>query len=357
MFKHLKITYLFESTTLWGGNKVGIEQAEALSEIGHEVTMLSKDAGPNWYPVRLPVIQVSNFNAATIPASDIIVGTYWPTVKAAYKSGKGLPVHLCQGYEGDYKELFHLKAAIDEVYSYKIPKLTISQHLDKFLIEQFNAETYFIGQMLNRDIFYPSNNKKWLNLFLKILGLNNLKILIVGPFEVDFKNISAAIRGVLLAKKRFKIPIKLIRASQFSLSPGEEEIIKPDAYHFHVPYRNMGEIFRNADLFISTSKEAEGFGLPALEAMGCGVPTILSRISSYTSFADPQDYALFVDDTAPEVLAEAIREICHNKSLRQRLISRGLAVAETFTKEKVLQRIQNAFENILDRDNPSKPER
>src|SRR5512140_2658260 len=100
----LKITYLFDSTTLWGGNKVGLEQAEALSEAGHKITILSKDAGPKWYKVSLPVIQVPDFDAETIPESDIIVGTYWPTVKAAYVSGRGVPVHLCQGYEGDYRE-------------------------------------------------------------------------------------------------------------------------------------------------------------------------------------------------------------------------------------------------------------
>lgn len=340
MVKPLRITYLFESTTLWGGTKVALEQAEALSEEGYDVTILSKDSGPSWYPAKLPVISVSQFDSSTVPESDIIVGTYWPTVKAAVESKKGRVVHLCQGYEGDYKELQGQKAAIDEVYSFTIPKLTVSRHLDNFLRKRFGAETFYIGQMLNRDIFCPARNRR------EEENKPSFSILVTGPFEVDFKNIAPALRGVSLAKKRLGSTIKLTRVSQFPLTPEEKAIIEPDVYHFHVPHFSMGEIYRASDLFISMSKEAEGFGLPALEAMGCGVPVILSRISSYTSFDMPLDYALFVDPSDDKALAEAIIELFHNRPLRIRLAQRGLTVAGKFTKEKMVNRLEQAFEEI-----------
>ena len=349
MQNKLKITYLFESTDLWGGNKVGFEQAEALSEAGYQITILSKDSGPTWYDLRLPVTRVSLFSPATIPESDIIIGTFWPTVRAAYEACKGRAVHLCQGYEGGCKEYASIKTAIDEVYSYRIPKLTVSRNLDKFLVEQFNAETYYIGQMLNRNIFYSSHNSGFKKLFkpLKILGFDSYKILVVGPFEADVKNIPAALKGILLARKRLGHPLKLIRVSQFPLSSVEREIMEPDIYHFHIPYQKMGTIYKNADLLISMSKEAEGFGLPALEAMGCGIPTILSNISSFISFDEPLDYALFIEPSDTEALAEAISKLFHDSVLRERLARRGLLVAEKFTKEKVVHRLENAFEKIL----------
>ncbi|MEW6585928.1 MAG: glycosyltransferase [Nitrospirota bacterium] len=288
MLARLKITYLFESTALWGGNKVGFEQAEALSEAGHAVTILSKDSGPTWYPLKLGVTQVPAFDKSTIPESDILVGTFWPTVKAAYESGKGTTVHLCQGYEADYEEFRHLKSEIDEVYSLKIPKLTISPHLDKLLAEKFGAATYYVGQMLNRDILFPSK-EGFLLKSLRHFRSRSFRILVVGPFEGDYKNIASALRGIRSAREKFKVPVRLIRVSQFPLSRSEEEITKPDAYYFHVPSCSMGEIYRKADLLVSMSKECEGFGLPALEAMACGIPTILSRISSHTGFGETQD--------------------------------------------------------------------
>jgi glycosyltransferase involved in cell wall biosynthesis/SAM-dependent methyltransferase len=343
MFKPCKITYLFESTTLWGGNKVALEQAEALSEAGHEVTILSKDSGPSWYPLRLPVVSVPEFDASTVPESDIVIGTYWPTVKAAVESKKGVVVHLCQGYEGDYVELRSLKAAIDEVYSYEIPKLTVSPHLDDFIRERFGAETYYVGQMLNRHIFYPARDRK---------EETNLPftILVTGPFEVDFKNVAFTLRGVSLAKEKLGSRIRLVRVSQFPVTSAEKEIIEPDIYHFHVPHYSMGEIYRASDLFVSMSKEAEGFGLPALEAMACGTPAILSRISSYSTFGKIPDYALFIGSSDSSELAGAIAEMFSNRPLRENLAKKGLEIAQNFTKEAVIRRLETAFEEILYKD-------
>jgi glycosyltransferase involved in cell wall biosynthesis len=336
----LRITYLLESTELWGGTKVAFEQAELLSDAGYEVLILSKDKGPTWYPLRLRVKQVPSFDSSTIPESDIVIGTYWPTVKAAHEAKKGTVIHLCQGYEGGFKELYPLKAAIDEVYSYRIPKLTVSPHMNKFLIERFNSETYYVGQMLNRDIFYP----------LKVSAtdehLDRLNVLVVGPFEADVKNIQTTLKGISIARLRLSIPLKLIRVSQFVLSDDEKKIINPDIFHSHVPHVAMGEIYRGADLLISLSKKEEGFGLPPLEAMGCGIPTVLSRIPSHLSYADPQDYAIFVESD-PEAVSEAILAVWGSVALRERLRSKGLSVAERFTKKSVLLRLTGALSEIV----------
>lgn len=346
MFRQLKITYLLESTQLWGGTKVAFEQAEALADYGHDVKILSKDPSPEWYPLKLPVIQVPNFDSHTIPHSDIIVGTFWTTVKSAYSSGRGLLVHLCQGYEGDNIELSKYKNEIEEVYSYKIPKITTSKHLNDFLQRRFNSETYYVGQMLNREIFYPERESKFTK-YLRKLKTSPFRILIVGPFQADVKNIGASLRGVLLAETRYKVPINLVRVSQFPLTAEEEAIRKPDKFLYHIPHLKMGSIYREADLFISMSKEAEGFGLPALEAMACGIPTILSSISSYKSFDDVLDYSIFVEPSDHETLALAIGNLYKDSDLRNRLIKRGLEVASRFSKEGVVERLNRAFEKIL----------
>jgi glycosyltransferase involved in cell wall biosynthesis len=169
----------------------------------------------------------------------------------------------------------------------------------------------------------------------------------VGPYEVDFKNIPAALKGTAIAKKIWDLPIQLIRVSQFPLGNDEKKLMAPDEYHFHVPHNRMGDLYRSADLFLSLSKEAEGFGLPALEAMACGIPTILSGISSYYSFDEIRDYALFVDPPGPEQAALAVKRIASEPALRQHLSERGLTVAGQFTKEKVLQRLTDTFDKIL----------
>jgi glycosyltransferase involved in cell wall biosynthesis len=337
----LRITYLLESTALWGGNKVAMEQAVALADEGHIVNLISKDEGPDWYRIKLPVRKADAFDRETIPESDIIVATFWPTVKPACESGRGAVVHLCQGYEGSMKELSAIKDKIDEAYSINIPRLTVSPHLDILLKEKFNAETYYIGQMLNREILHPEKNP--LRSVVKHIRRRK-KLLVVGPFEASVKNIPLALRAISLARKRAHI--LFTRVSQFQLSRQEEEILRPDFYYFHVPYEKMGDIYRDSDILISLSSPDEGFGLPALEAMACGVPAILSRIPSYMSLDEPLDYALFADFGA-ETVSDAIVKLCADAVCRRRLSVRGLEVADKFTKEAVLSRLKAAFEDIL----------
>ena len=347
----MRITYVTEDTELWGGIAVVFQHLEVLAEAGHDVFLTTPAGKPDWYPLKVPLQTIKILDASLIPPADIIVATSWRTIKPVVESTRGVAVHLCQGYEGAYKEFSHFKAAIDEVYSYKIPKLTVSPHLNTLLMERFAAETFYIGQILNKDIFHPSRNpyrNNRLNPF-KVFKGKALKVLVVGPFHVDFKNISTALRGVSLARERYEIPIKVIRASQFPLTQDEQKIIKPVEYHFHVPYSAMGDLYRSADIFISTSRDAEGFGLPALEAMACGVPTILSKISSYSSFDGPQDYALFVEPSDHVAVAEAINEIFHNRQLQEKLIRRGSEVAGKFSREEVTERLIAAFKRIKDR--------
>ncbi len=335
-----RITYLLESTELWGGVKVVFEQAEALKEAGHKLTILSKDSDPDWYELKLPLIKVAKFDDNTIPESDIIVGTYWTTIKEAYPTKKGILVHLCQGYEGGNKELQHLKAEIDNIYKIKIPKLTISPHLNIFIKNNFGSDTYYIGQIINREIFYPDSTKKFKT------ANNNFKVLIVGPFEADVKNISTSLKGIVIAKKEYNIPINLTRVSQFKLTDEEKKIINPDHYYFHVPYSSMGEIYRNSDLLISMSKEAEGFGLPPLEAMACGIPTILSKIPAHLSYDPEHNYALFCDNN-PESIAGAISKIYNDSSLKKNIISNGFRITAKFSKESVQARLMDAFKKII----------
>jgi glycosyltransferase involved in cell wall biosynthesis len=80
------------------------------------------------------------------------------------------------------------------------------------------------------------------------------------------------------------------------------------------------------------------------------VPTILSTISSYTNFDETRSYSFFVKTSDPESLANAIVEIFNNRTLRGKLVHRGLIVAGKFTKENVLNRLNSSFESILYRD-------
>ncbi len=94
---------------------------------------------------------------------------------------------------------------------------------------------------------------------------------------------------------------------------------------------DLPALYRGADLFALTSLY-EGFGLPVLEAMACGTPTICSNTSSLPEVAG--DGALLIDPLNPSELTEALMQMVEDKDLRERMVSRGLAQAANFTWER-----------------------
>ena len=72
----------------------------------------------------------------------------------------------------------------------------------------------------------------------------------------------------------------------------------------------------------------EGFGLPVVEAMSCGVPVILSHCSSLPEVAG--DAALYVDPHDGATIAAAILRLDADGELRARLAAAGLARAARF---------------------------
>ena len=86
----------------------------------------------------------------------------------------------------------------------------------------------------------------------------------------------------------------------------------------------------------------EGFGLPVLDSMACGLPVITSNTSSLIEVAG--DAALLVDPLCIDEISGALTRALESSDLRATLRERGLARAAEFTWEKTAQGIVSAYE-------------
>ena len=163
------------------------------------------------------------------------------------------------------------------------------------------------------------------------LGLPEKFLLHVGDIHAR-RNIKAA----ALAAERVQVPLVLVGRI---LRGGEE--------FAHWPYRFSGlddlqlkGVYCAASGFVYPSLY-EGFGLPLLEAMACGVPVVASNRSCLPEICG--DAAILVSPNADE-LAEGMSQILEAPEDN---ISRGLARAQEFSWEKTAEQTVSIYRELL----------
>jgi len=103
-----------------------------------------------------------------------------------------------------------------------------------------------------------------------------------------------------------------------------------DSFHpaGYVSDAELRALYENAACFVYPSLY-EGFGLPPLEAMVCGCPTVVARSASLPEVCG--DAALYCDPRDPGDIARQIQRLLDSPAERAELRDRGLAHARRFT--------------------------
>ena len=112
----------------------------------------------------------------------------------------------------------------------------------------------------------------------------------------------------------------------------------------YVPDNLLPNLYSEATAFIFPSLY-EGFGLPIIEAMACGCPTISSNRASLPEIGG--DAAHFFDPLEISDMAESIRKVCEDTEYRQTLAQRGPEHANNFKWEASFKKHLALFETIL----------
>ena len=106
---------------------------------------------------------------------------------------------------------------------------------------------------------------------------------------------------------------------------------------------DLPAVYSGAALFVFASLH-EGFGLPLLEAMACGVPVVTSNVSAMPEVAG--DAALLVDPRDVDDLAAAIARLLRDDSLRDRVRGAGIARAREFPWAATARRTLDAYATL-----------
>lgn len=89
----------------------------------------------------------------------------------------------------------------------------------------------------------------------------------------------------------------------------------------------------------------EGFGLPPLEAMACGTPTIVSNVSSLPEVV--QDAALLVDPKSDEEIAVAMNRLLTDDGLHAEMRAKGFQRARCFSWSRAAVETLEVYHKVV----------
>jgi glycosyltransferase involved in cell wall biosynthesis len=185
----------------------------------------------------------------------------------------------------------------------------------------------------------------------QIFGLDQPFILYIGGFSPR-KNLTALIRAFARVRRDLNTPHQLVIVGK----PGKGSYpdcrrlvtaLKVDKwvrFPGFVPTRLLPFFYNAASVFVYPSLY-EGFGLPPMEAMACGTPTVTSNRSSLPEVVG--DGALQVEPD-PISLGEAIVETINRPEVNLTLRERGRRRASEFSWKKTAQMLAQIYLEALE---------
>ena len=168
-------------------------------------------------------------------------------------------------------------------------------------------------------------------------GLHKPYLLYVGTLEPR-KNLIRLIRAWHMLRQRRAIPQQLVLVG----APGwQYRPIFAEAHRLgcaddlifagYLPRDDLPGLYSAADAFAFPSL-AEGFGLPVLEAMACGAPTLISDIGALREVTAGAALAVNPRDTA--AISAALERLLSDEPLRRELSAAGIARAASFSWQR-----------------------
>jgi glycosyltransferase involved in cell wall biosynthesis len=199
-------------------------------------------------------------------------------------------------------------------------------------------------------IFRKINDERSLKAALGKYGFSLRFILGIGSADPR-KNVQTLLRAYASMPPRLQVSHPLVIVLTHS-SMGTNLIQQAGALGLtgrvrfleNVPDDDLVLLYNAASLFVFPSVE-EGFGLPLLEAMACGVPVIASDNSSFPEIA--ADAAILVEAQNADAIGSAMTEVLTHESIRQNLRARGFQRAGSFSWERCALQTIRGYEQAL----------
>lgn len=198
--------------------------------------------------------------------------------------------------------------------------------------------------------FSPCSDENKIERVKKSLGIEGEYFLYLGTIEPR-KNLERLIEAYGKFIKNKNNPPKLVLAGAKGwlyddIFQKVKNLNLDDKVIFtkYVPSEDINAVMCGALAFVFPSIY-EGFGMPPLEAMACGVPVLTSGEASLPEVTG--DSALIIDAYSVSSIADGLEKIYSDENLRKRLSREGAERAKNFSWEKSAELLYKVYGELL----------
>jgi glycosyltransferase involved in cell wall biosynthesis len=236
--------------------------------------------------------------------------------------------------------------------------ITVSRYTRTALIDLFHVNpekvhTVYLGFSPR---FRQCDKKAKIHLITEKLGIDGRYLLFVGQMD-PFKNILRLLEAFYRLKHDLAgAAYKLVFITPTPKSHWFHQIVsrkikrlslEKDVIFVHnLPDIDLPYVYGGAEALLLPSLY-EGFGLPPLEAMACGIPAVVSDVGALPEVVG--ESALIVNPYSTTSIAEGIHRVVSDRNLREELTKRGLQRAKRFSWEKTARETLHVYRAAANR--------
>ena len=238
-----------------------------------------------------------------------------------------------------YESLYHGRPdAVDATYRLPLTKIVISTWLRDVMRERFASDAEVLVTPVDPKLFHRVNVRRP-----------------EGPPRVLMLQHDYVWKGVddgMEAVARVRAQGQTLHLVGFGVKPPAGRSAY-DEFHVNLPQEELGRLYSGVDLYLCPSWD-EGLGMPSMEAMACGLPTISTKLVGIPDLVIDGMTGLLVEPKNSGQLADAIVRLRDDPGLARRLAEGGRDWCnDRFDIRRSLEPLLNLYRNKLSIRSPS----
>lgn len=224
--------------------------------------------------------------------------------------------------------------------------ITISQSSKKDIVNFYHADPQKISVAYpgyNKELFHPISDKQGVAAVLRKYKIKGDYVIFLGTIQPR-KNLKRLIEAftriedlkLVVSGKTSGLGRQAWMYQDILELPKQLGIEERVLFTGFVPTEELPYLYSAARAFVFPSLW-EGFGIPVLEAMACGTPVIVSKVSSLPEVAG--EAGLLIDPNSTDQIIQAIKTVSTDRRLRKRLSKKGLERVQKFSWKKMAEKV------------------